>query len=162
MILLLTASSRAQACVTALQEVTGREAESVNSVRAAMSRLRRREYSALVVDDNLMEPDPLAQETLIQHLGTGVPIYVNFAVHSVERIVREVQMALRRYEAERQIAVRAAAQTLRNELKDAVTGILLSSELALSVPALPGEVEVKIRFVHELAQNMRRQLETAG
>lgn len=45
------------------------------------------------------------------------------------------------------------------ELRDAVTGILLSSELAMLVPELPRAAQIKIKFVHDLAKWMSGYLE---
>ncbi len=135
--------------------------ECATTLRRGMARVREEEYSAIIIDHVQLEPDPLSLDTLLHHSGTAVPVYVNFGLSSIERIVREVQVALRRGEAERVIALRAASAILRSDLKDALAGILLSSELALSVPKLPGDAEVKLRFVHDLAENMRKRLEGA-
>ena len=73
--------------------------------------------------------------------------------------MREVQAAQRRRNAERLTATRAVFSELRNELGNAVTGILISSELALAVPSLPVAAAAKIKCVHELAEGIREQLE---
>jgi len=52
-------------------------------------------------------------------------------------------------------------QALRNELKDTVTAILLSCEMALQVPNLPGAAAIKMRSVCELAQEVRVKLDGA-
>ena len=41
-----------------------------------------------------------------------------------------------------------------------MAALLLSCELALQVPGLPSEAESKMRSVHQLAQEMRLQLES--
>lgn len=48
---------------------------------------------------------------------------------------------------------------LKDKLRNALTGILLCSELALTVPAVPSDAAVKIRKVRELAESMRIYLE---
>ncbi len=159
MILMISSNPRAQGCIEALRQTCAEQVECAATLRRGMARVREQEYSAIIIDHVQLEPDPLALDTLLNHSGTAVPVYVNFALSATERIVREVQVALRRGEAERVIALRAASAILRSDLKDALTGILLSSELALTVPKLPGDAEVKIRFVHDLAENMRKRLE---
>lgn len=158
MILLITPSSRAQECAAAIQEATGENAECVESVRRASKLLRSGEYSAVVVDQYLTECDPDSTEVLLQHCGTAVPVYVNLAISGSERVVRELKQALRRSQKERQAARREAELALRNELKDNLTALLLSCELALAVPQLPAAAQAKIRSACDLAQDIRSRL----
>ena len=89
------------------------------------------EYDGLAIDQSLLESDFRALDTLLNRCGIAIPLYVNLALHSNERVVREVQVALRRAEKEKLMATRTAEQVLRNQLRSQVTGILLNSELAL-------------------------------
>ena len=72
--------------------------------------------------------------------------------------MRETQVALRRAEREKQWAMSLAERVLRNQLRAQVTGILLTSELALRQPAIPAEVVAKLRLVQDMAEKMRSQL----
>ena len=92
--------------------------------------LRNNEYSAVMLDDPMVEVEGEALESLLNNLGLAVPVYVNLAVSNAERIARELRLALRRNRESRLIAIRAAESQLRSEIRDAVTGILLSAELA--------------------------------
>jgi len=97
----------------------------------------------------------------LNRCGIAVPLYVNLALHSNERVAREVQVALRRAEKEKLMATRTAEQLLRNQLRSQVTGILLNSELALRQKSISPDVAEKVRSVRELAEKMRSQLEIA-
>jgi hypothetical protein len=90
----------------------------------------------------------------------AVPVYVNLALSNSARVVREVRLALRRHDAARTIAMRAAESLLRSELRGAVTGILLSTELVLDSQELPFEAEEKLKLVCQLATQIRGRLET--
>ena len=92
---------------------------------------------------------------LLQHAGTAVPLYVNLAISGSERVVRELKQALRRSQKERQAARREAELALRNQLKDNLTALLLSCELALAVPQLPAAAHAKIRSACDLAKDIR-------
>jgi hypothetical protein len=72
--------------------------------------------------------------------------------------VRELKQALHRSQRERQAARREAELALRNELKDNVTALLLSCELALAVPQLPATAQAKIRTACDLAKDIRSRL----
>jgi signal transduction histidine kinase len=159
MIMMLTSSPRAQECADALQKACDEQVHVVTSVRSAMAQLRTREFTVLVIDQNILDPDPLAIETMLRHSQTAIPVYVNFALYGAERVLREVQVALRRAQTEKVAAMRAATTAVRNELRNALTGILMSSELALAVPSVPDAAQAKMRSVYELAQSMRKQLD---
>ena len=159
MILLVTTSSRAKDYAAALQQGTGHKAQIASSVPQATAKLRAAEYAVLATDQSILESDLSALDTLLNHCGTALPIFVNLSLHSPDRIVREAQVALRRAESERITAERMAARVLRNELRNELTGILLNSELALKGTTIPQEVSEKIRSVRALAEKMRARLE---
>jgi CheY-like chemotaxis protein len=158
MILLVTTSSRARECAAALERGTGQQTQLANSVPQAVSKLETTEYDALAIDQSLLEADFRALDTLLNHAGTSLPIYLNLALHHCDRVVREAQIALRRGEKEKQWAMGLAERVLRNRLRSEVTGILLTSELALRQPAIPAEVAAQIRRVQDMAEKMRSQL----
>ncbi len=159
MILLVTTSSRATQYAATLEQGTGHKTCIASSVPQALARMEVAEYDVLATDQSLLETDFRAMDTLLNHCGTAMPLYVNLALHSSERIVREVQTALQRGEKERQVAERSAGGLLRNELRGEVTGILLNSELALRDNSLSPEIAEKIKSVRELAQKMRSRLQ---
>ena len=160
MILLVTTWSRGRECAARAMERRDRTRKThlAASVPQAVSKMQAAEYEALVIDESLLESDSRALDTLLNRCGIAVPLYINLALHSSDRVVREVQVALRRSEEEKQLAMRSVEQVLRNQLRDEVTGILLNSELALRQTPLAPEVAVKIQSVRELAEKMRSHL----
>jgi hypothetical protein len=76
----------------------------------------------------------------------------------MERLVREVRVAVQRRRREEARARQAAIGKLQSELNGTVTALLLSSELALETPGLPATATEKLRSVHELVEKLRRQL----
>jgi len=161
MILLVTTSSRAKECAAALEQGTGHKTHVASSVPQAVSKLEAVDYEGLAIDQSVLESDFRALDTLLNHCGLAMPLHINLALHSTERVVRELQAALRRAEKERLVAVHAAGQVLRSQLRSEVTGILLNSELALRQAAVPPEVAEKLKSVRELAEKMRSQLQIA-
>ena len=158
MILLVTTSSRAQECASAMEQGTGHKTQVAGSVPQALTRLRNTDYEALAIDQSLLESDFRALDTLLNHAGTAMPIYVNLSLCSSERVVREAQVALRRSEKEKRTALRTVERDLRNQLRSEVTGILLTSELALRNPAIPPDVAAKLQLVQDMAEKMRVRL----
>ena len=160
MMLLITTSSRGKECAAALEQGTSHKTQVVASVPAAVTRLQSSEYDAVAIDQSLLESDFRALDTLLNHAGTAMPLYVNLALHSTERVVREAQVALRRAEKEKLQAMRSAERVLRNQLRDEVTGILLTSEMALRQASVPAAVADKLRLVQDMAEKMRLRLES--
>jgi hypothetical protein len=162
MILLITPSARAKDCAHALHEATSETMQVAPTLREAATQLRAREYSAVVVDQSLLEAEPDESELVLRHIGTAIPVYVNFAISGAARVVRELLIALRRRQSEGVVARQEAAQDLRNELKGTVTAMLLSCEMVLQLPQLPEPAQAKIRTVYELAQGMCNKLGMAA
>jgi hypothetical protein len=158
MILLITPSGRGQECGKAVEEATSQPVHVVESLHQAVIRLRAQQYSAVVIDQSLLELEPDQSEMVLQHIGTAIPVHINFAISGIERVVRELRAALHRRKREELVARQAAEQVLCSELKDAVTAMLLSCELALQVPNLPVPAAEKIRTVHQLARELRTRL----
>jgi len=96
---------------------------------------------------------------VLEHIGTAIPVHVNFAISGKDRVVRELRAALHRHKKEVLLVRQEVQQTLRNELKSTVTALLLSCEMALMVPNLPSAAEIKMRAVRDLAQEVRGKLE---
>lgn len=162
MILLVTSGHRRAECGSALEKATGESVEVCETVRKATALLRNHEYTAVVLDDPMVESDGEALDTLLNHLGLAVPVYVNLAVSNADRIARQLRLAVRRHRESRLIALRAAELQLRSEIRDAVTGILLSTELAMRVPEVPADVLEKLTSVFQLASNVRQRLESVN
>jgi hypothetical protein len=160
MILLITSSSRSAEFKSALEDAMGEEVELASTAKRALTLLRNGEYSAMILDEAFVESEPDAIDILLQHAGMAVPIYVKLAISSTQRVVRDVKNTLRRNEESRLVAIRAAESLLRTELRGAVTGILLSTELALREPDLPPQAADKLRSVCQLASDIRSRLET--
>ena len=158
MILLVTASSRGKECAAALETGTSQKLHLSASIPQAIQTLRGTEYDAVLIDQSLLESDFRALDTLLNHTGTAIPVYVNLALHGNQRVVREARVALQRVEKERATAMHAAERELRNELRSEVTGILLTAQLALRHSAIPQEVAAKLELVHDMAEKMRARL----
>jgi hypothetical protein len=158
MILLVTTSSRAKDCAAAVEQGTGHKTHLAGTVPQAVSRLEAAEYDALAIDQSLLETDLHGLDTLLNHCGLAMPLYLNLALHNSERIVREVQTALRRFDAERVAAMRSVERVLGSQLRGNLTGILLNSDLALRQKSISPDVAENVRSVRDLAEKMRTQL----
>jgi hypothetical protein len=154
MILLITPSAKVQECAKALEEATSEALQVAPTLRQAAAQLRAEEYSVVVMDQFLVEAEPEESDLVLQHIGTAIPVYANFAISGVDRIVRELRAALHRRKREVLVARQTAEEMLRNELKGTVTALLLSCEMALQSAA----AESKIRRVYELALELRSKL----
>jgi hypothetical protein len=162
MILLITSLAKAQDCAKALQEVTNEPVQVAPTLHQALTHLQAEEFSAVVLDQLLLDAEPDNVETIFKHMGTAVPVYSNFAISGIERVSRELRSAVHRRKRELLIARQEAEQDLRNQLRSTITALLLSCEMALGIPNLPMLAETKMRAVDALAKEMRAKLGVAA
>jgi hypothetical protein len=160
MILLVSSSSGLLKCADLLQLNLGMTTQAVESVRRAMAVLRRESFQAVVIDQLLLDTDPAGVDDLLCSAGAGMVVFVNPAIYGCERVLREVRSAVLRRQHEEASAIEAAARCLRNDLSGDVTGILVSSQLALAEPSLPAGTKSKLQSVFDLAERIRARLET--
>jgi hypothetical protein len=158
MILLITSLAKAQDCSKALQETTAEPVLVAASLSEALAQLQAHEFSAVVLDQLLLDAQPDDVDTIFKHMGTAVPVFSNFAICGIERVSRELRSALHRRKRELLAARQEAEQALRSELRGTITALLLSCEMALGVPNLPLLAEAKMRAVDALAREMRTKL----
>lgn len=160
MLLVITPSAKASECAQAIQKVTAEETHVAATSSQALAQLRAREYVAVLIDQALFETEPVESDMVLEHIGKAVPVHVNFATNNMDRVARELRAALQRRQKEVQSVRQEVQQTLRNELKGTITALLLSCEMAFQVPNLQSEAVSRMRIIHELAQEMRRKLES--
>jgi len=158
MILLISSLAKAQDLAQALQEATSEPVQVCRAFAEASAHLQAQEFSAVVLDQLLLDGDPDGGETARKHFGSAVPVHVNFALNGATRVVRELRSALQRRQREILAARRDAEHALRHELSDTVTALLLSCELALQVPGLPASAEAKMQTVDALAKEVSAKL----
>lgn len=158
MILLIWSSDRAQDCARAIERAFQRQVRVVSDLQQACEHLQSEEYSAVLVDQWITEAEPGQADFLFHHLGTAAPVFVNFGISGVERIVRELRAALNRRGRETMLARHNARIALRNELKDEVTALLLSCGIALSEPGLDETTLARLRMIDEVANKIKEKL----
>ena len=158
-VLMVTSMADAEGCAAAIERQLGLSVEVAGTRRAALTALRRGEFSVVVLEETMAVADPQGADLLWQQAGTAVPVQVNFAIASCARLVREVRAALARREQEKTLAMREASSAVGSELKSVVTGILLQSELALREPAVSPKLEAKLKHLVELAGSLKVKLE---
>jgi hypothetical protein len=159
MILLVTASARADECAAALH-VAAREGIVVaESLPHATSLLRSECFQTVVLDQRLLENAPLEAQTTLDHLGNSIVVQVNLGIWGMERLVREVRAAVQRRKCEEMTARQAAIDELHGELNSTLTALLLSVELALDVPGIPPAATKRLDVVHQLVKKLHAELE---
>lgn len=159
MILLITSSANGSQCAEALYGATGQETHWAKSLQEGATRLREQTYSAAVIDQFLLETEPEESDQMIEHLGTAFPVYVNLGITGMERLVREVRSALHRRKREESVARRSIAEQMNSEMRETLTAMMLSCELAMAVPDVPVPAVEKIRTIDNLARELRLRLE---
>ena len=158
-ILMITAIAGAENCAAVLSKQFGLNVETARSRKEGLAALRRREFAVLVVDQALVEHADDGMDTLLKHAGLAIPLEINFAISGCGRVVREVRAALLRRDREKDLALSAAASSIRSELRDALAGLLLQSQLALAEPGIPLQLSERLGLLLELAATLRQRLD---
>ena len=161
MILIIWNSSKAKECARSIEHAMQEPVQVASSLHEGVGRLRSGEYSAVVIDQWITEAEPEPASVVFEHLGMAVPVFVNFGISSVERILRELRAALSRRGLETVLARHSARQALRGELKDDVTVLLLSCGMALEEPSLSVAARSRLQKIEELAKHISEKLATS-
>ena len=159
MILLITPQSKGPEFADALYAATTRKRAGLENLQEAATRLREQAYAVAVIDQFLLETEPEESDRVLEHLGTAYPVYVNFALTGMDRLLREVRFALHRRKREESAATRAVAEQMNCQMRETLTAMLLSCELAMSVPNIPLLAAEKIRTIDNLARELSLRLE---
>jgi hypothetical protein len=89
-------------------------------------------------------------------------VYVNFAIHGVERVARQVRAAMQRRKVQQEGARVSAQRAFRSALSETVTAMLLSCDMALSTRGVPAAAQEKLRTLHDLARELSARLNQAS
>ena len=157
-ILMVTGIEGARNCAAVVSAQLGMEVEVAEGRKAALALLRRREFSAVLVDETVAECDPAAAERIWENAGLAIPLQINFALSGAARLIREIRAALHRREREQALAHRAATVAIEAELKGTIAGLLLHSQLALNGSEVSSPIAERLRMVASLVGNLRQQL----
>lgn len=156
--LIVTAADGVEEMAATLAQKLGLSMEVAGTRAGALRLLERRSYALVVLDQMMAEADPQGAELLWRNAGLAMPLQVNFALAGGLRLEREMRAALARRVREQQLATVAAAAAVDTAVKNAVTGILLESRLALEEKGLPPGIESHLRTLAEIADQLRERL----
>lgn len=158
-VLMVSPAEGLDECLRELKQHLGLDIEVAANRRAAQHALGQRQYAALLLDTQWVESDPDGTDTLCHQAGLAIPVQINFALSSPSRVVREVRGALVRREQEMALSMRAAAAAIDMEVKNAVTALLLQSQLALQAEDLSAAAREKIHNIIQLSEDLRNKVE---
>ena len=158
MILMIWSSDRARDYALSIEHAAQQPVHVAATLHEGCERLRAEEYSAVIVDQWVTEAEPEPTNVLFDHLGPAVPLFVNFGISGVERILRELRAALSRRGREMVVARHVARRGLRDELKDDVTALLLSCDVALQEFDLSQLDAERLRQINEIAHRIKMKL----
>lgn len=158
--LIITAMDGVEEIAAALAQKLGLTVEVAASRAAGLRLLERRSYALVVLDQMLADADAQGAELIWRRTGLAIPLQINFGLAGSQRLEREMRAALARRQREQQMASVAAAAAVDTALKNAVTGILLESRLALEEKDLPPSIEGRLRTLAGIANQLRDRLGT--
>ncbi len=158
MILLVWSSEKAPGCATAIEQEFHCSVRIACNLESACEELKSAVFFAVVIDQHLCDGFPGKAEFLLQHLGEAMPVVVNFAICSTERVVRTLRTSLGQYTRTMQLARQNACATLIAELKDELTALFMACGIALQEPTLSAPVAEQVKRIEAIARQMREKL----
>jgi hypothetical protein len=158
MILLISPCSKGKQVLEVLQSTCHGAGLHVPNLGQARRALETRGYSALVIDQAVLDLEPEAASILLQSAGAALPVFVSLAVASPERVAAEVRAALARNEEVAKRARQVAQEEVWCWLKDLVTGLTLECDLALKLSSVSDELEKNLLSLKGLTNEMRLRL----
>jgi hypothetical protein len=152
------ASNAAEQIAAPIETATAQPVASSISLLGVVDALRRGDVSAIVVDQSLLDADPSTAELVWRYLHDALPIIINPAIQSADRIVQDVTASLRRLERERTAARNVETTALRAELAEPLTALLLNLSLVLEDADLSRSTRTKLERAKRIADQMRDKL----
>lgn len=156
--LIVTALEGIEATAAALATRLNLTIEIASTRNAACRLLDRRSWSIVVLDQLFADADPEGADLLWKRTGLAIPLQINFGLAGADRLEREIHAALARRLREQELAAAVAWANLDSDLRNAVTGFLLESQLALAEPDIPPHLEGHLRTLASIADRMRSHL----
>lgn len=147
--LLVSSMTGVQNFAEALSQETGVTVQVARNLRAALAVLRRKEFTAVLVDTATIPVE--STELVWQRTGLAIPVEMSLGQTGHARVVREVTAVLQRRDREIRLARMEAANAVQDELRQQLAGLLLQTELMMREPAIPPAIARKAQTLHELA-----------
>lgn len=158
MILIIWNSEKAQECARVIEHAMQEPVRVASHLHEGSELLQSAEYSAVVVDQWITEAEPDPASLVFDHLGMAVPVFVNFGISAVDRILRELRAALSRRGIESALARQSARQVLHDDLKDDVTALLLSCGIALESVGPQDPLRTRLEHMEHLLKRIKEKL----
>lgn len=132
------------------------EVEVVTNRASLPDVLQHHTFSVLVVEQSAIPDDPEAAERFYGQMSGALVLEANFALSSAARIAGQIVPALRRRAQASRHLEQVAAEHLRAQFSNSLTGLLLESQLALrqAGPQLAPTLHRIIGLVEHLSEQL--------
>ena len=160
-VLMVTSKDGADRFGAALSKGAGVVVEVVRSKRAALALLRRQQFAAIVVDTGLREAEKTSTDMLWQNTSGALPLEVDLGAFGLTSLTRLLRSVLDGREKSEEKLRESVKQTMSDDLRSTLTGLLLQSDMALRDKALTPAIEYRVRELRALADDLRSRYRPA-
>ena len=98
--LLISASQRRFELQRAIKESLNLSVSVVATFQEALSAITTGHFTTVVLDESLMDLDPTQGDRFLNRCSDELPIFLRLAITGIPRSVRQVQLAIRRFDRE--------------------------------------------------------------
>ncbi len=141
-----------------IEKETKREIRDSDSLQELINALKCESASAFVMDQRLLESDPAAAALVWKYAGVALPVIINPAIQSAERIARETRAALERRERDRKTAHKAERAAIATEMSGPLTALLLNLTIALEDKRLGRTTRIRLDRALRISEELQRAL----
>jgi hypothetical protein len=157
-ILIISTSERGSELQNAIHESLNTPVAVVGTFKEALAAVALSPYKAVILDEGLADLDPKGADHFLERCQDELPIFVKLAITGVVRCVQQVQLAIRRFDREQRIVAISAQCSIGSQLRDALTSVLIHSQLALNTPGMPQDAIKHIKSVLEAVDVLQKAI----
>lgn len=155
-LLIISASERRFDLQNAVRDSLGIPVLGVADFQEALSAVSISPFRAVVLDEGLVDLNPVGADQFLARCTDELPIFVKLAISGLPRCVQQIQLAIHRFDREQKIVAASAQHAMSSQMCDALTSIFLYGQLALKVPGLPEDAAKHLSAILEAGEVLKK------
>ena len=157
-LLLISASERCLELKDAIHNSLNLPVTTATTFAEALAAIAANPCMAVILDEGLADLDPAGAEQFLGRCTDELPIFVKLAISGTPRCLQQIQLAIRRFDREQQIALASTQDWVRSQLGDALTSILISCQLTLDMAGVPPAAQKHISSIMAAGEALQERM----
>jgi hypothetical protein len=159
-VLIVTASDGRFELQDRLQETLNEPVSVAATFQEAENAIVLRHFARVILDEGLVDMYPSGADRFLARCSHEQLIYVKLAITRLSRCIQQIRLAVRRFDWEQRAASASAKRSIRSQVRDVLTSIVMHGQLALSNSGLPQATTEHIKSILERAESMQEIIDS--